>query len=415
MSVIIDRRSADDGRSVVDRERFMRRYERYVRKAIDEMTAGRGVTDMAQGGRVRIPAGDVREPRFTYGQGGDREFVHPGNRTFVAGDRIPRQAGGGAGEGAGGTEGAGNGLSTDDIAFTLSREEFLRLFLADLALPNLDRMIGGPMVEKRLVRAGYRRQGSPATMHVGRSLRSALERRIAIRGALEQRLAALDDAPPAATSDDADPEAIRERIRRIAFLDEVDLRFRNRTVVEEPLARAVMFCLMDVSGSMDERKKDLAKRFYTLLYLFLQQHYEQVEVVFVRHTDSPEEVTEEEFFSGNRSGGTVVLSALEMVAAIIDARFSPARWNVYVAQASDGDTFGADPVKSRQFLEQKLLPATRHYAYVEIPDYAGSSPSALWHAYSQVTRKHFARQRVLRREDIYPVFRELFRKESAHA
>ena len=106
-----------------------------------------------------------------------------------------------------------------------------------------------------------------------------------------------------------------------------------------------MFCLMDVSASMDEDKKDLAKRFFTLLYLFLTRKYGEVDLIFIRHTDDAEEVDEETFFHDTRSGGTVVYSALELADKIRAERYASG-WNVYAAQASDGDAFGADPARS---------------------------------------------------------------------
>ena len=98
-----------------------------------------------------------------------------------------------------------------------------------------------------------------------------------------------------------------------------------------------MFCLMDVSGSMTEHMKDLAKRFYMLLYVFLKRRYRHVEIVFIRHTDRAEEVDEETFFHGPASGGTLVSSALQAMHDIVRSRFRPADWNIYAAQASDGD------------------------------------------------------------------------------
>ena len=145
-----------------------------------------------------------------------------------------------------------------------------------------------------------------------------------------------------------------------------------------------MFCLMDVSASMDEDKKDLAKRFFTLLYLFLTRKYGAVDLVFIRHTDDAEEVDEETFFHDTRSGGTVVFSALDLADKIRAERYARG-WNVYVAQASDGDAFGADPARSARFLREKLLPATRYYAYLELADPRSSDhPSSLWAEYERV-------------------------------
>ncbi|HEY9380193.1 MAG TPA: DUF444 family protein, partial [Burkholderiales bacterium] len=223
-------------------------------------------------------------------------------------------------------------------------------------------------------------------------------RRMAARGAL----ADLKTPPP-----------VGPRGRRVPFLDELDLRYRHRVRVPQPVSQAVMFCLMDVSGSMTEDKKDLAKRFFALLYLFLTRKYETVDLVFVRHTDDASEVDEEEFFHGNYSGGTVVLSALELMKDIIDKRYPPSLWNIYGAQASDGDAFGADPEKSRGYLEKELLPPSRYFAYIDIPTEGLEQTSTLWQAYQRIDLPHFAMKRVSKRTDIYPVFRELFRKETA--
>jgi uncharacterized sporulation protein YeaH/YhbH (DUF444 family) len=182
----------------------------------------------------------------------------------------------------------------------------------------------------------------------------------------------------------------------------------------EPVARAAMFCLMDVSASMDEDKKDLAKRFFTLLYLFLTRKYAEVELVFIRHTDDAEEVDEERFFHDTRSGGTVVYAALELADRVRADRYATG-WNVYVAQASDGDAFGADPARSARFLRERLLPATRYYTYLELtaPD-ARARASSLWAEYEPLVGAagNFAMRRASERGEIYPVFRDLFRKES---
>jgi uncharacterized sporulation protein YeaH/YhbH (DUF444 family) len=195
------------------------------------------------------------------------------------------------------------------------------------------------------------------------------------------------------------------------------LRYRFRVAVPAPSARAVMFCLMDVSASMDERKKDLAKRFYTLLYLFLTRKYERVELIFIRHTDEAQEVDEDTFFYDTQSGGTVVFSALELMQQICTARYPKTEWNIYAAQASDGDAFGADPAKSARFLREHLLPISRYFAYIEVPDDNSPGTSSLWVEYEQLRnpQANFAMKRVFQPQEIYPVFCDLFRKEKAHA
>ncbi|HKY01284.1 MAG TPA: YeaH/YhbH family protein [Burkholderiales bacterium] len=391
MSIFIDRRLNDRRKSAVNRQRFIQRYKDHLRRAVGDIVSKRSIRDLEGGGQVRIPVKDISEPSFRHGQGGDREMVHPGNKTFTPGDRIPRpEEGEGEGQGSG-----GEGDALDGFSFTLSRDEFMQLFLDDLELPRLERTVFGSINDKRNQNAGFSRSGSPRNLHIVRSLKQSLARRIASRGST-QLLRDKGITP-----------------RRVPFIDEIDLRYRHRIKVPHPISQAVMFCLMDVSGSMTDEKKDLAKRFYSLLYLFLTRKYEKVDIVFVRHTDDASEVTEEEFFHGNYSGGTVVLSALELMKEIMEERYPSAAWNIYGAQASDGDAFGADPEKSRGYLEKELLPLTRYFAYVDIPTEGLEQTSTLWTAYQRIEVKHFAMKRVANRADIYPVFRELFQKDSS--
>src|SRR5437763_1074960 len=158
---LIDRRQNDRGKSAVNRERFLRRYKTQIRDAVKKMVGERSLADMEQGGEVRLPKKDLSEPSFHYGSGGDREFVLPGNREFVAGDLIPRNDGGGGDNGDGRSEG-GNGNGQDDFTFTLSREEFMQIFFDDLELPRLARTELGHTNRYKSIRAGFTKVGIPA-------------------------------------------------------------------------------------------------------------------------------------------------------------------------------------------------------------------------------------------------------------
>lgn len=412
MSVIIDRRLNDRNKSAANRARFMRRYKAQIKRAVADMVAERSIEGMDAGGKVKLPIRDVSEPHLRHGAGGDREMVLPGNREYNAGDRLQRPPGGGQG---GRDQGEGGGDSDEDnFAFALSREEFMNLFFDDLELPHLVRTQVGDIKELKPQRAGYTSQGSPVNLSVVRTMRQALGRRIALRSAAKRRLEEIesrqeDQADQAdLLEDDAEIVLLRERIRNVPFLDDIDLRFRNRVMVPKPMSQAVMFCLMDVSASMDEHRKDLAKRFYTLLHLFLSRKYERVEIVFIRHTDDADEVDEKTFFGDRKTGGTVVLSALELMDEVIAARFPASQWNIYGAQASDGDAFGVDPERSRSFLQDRLLPLVRYYAYIEVSDRVLMRPTSLAAAYHRIQSPHFSMAEVREHRDIYPVFRELF-------
>ncbi len=416
MSVIIDRRLNDRNKSATNRSRFMRRYKGQIKRAVSDMVGERSIKDMEKGGSVRISGKDIAEPHIRHGQGGDREIVLPGNREFNPGDQIERPSGGG-GRGNGKGDAGEGGDGEDDFVFTLSREEFMNIFFDDLQLPRLIRTYVGDIKEVKPQRAGYTRQGAPTNLSVLRTMRSAIGRRLALTGEKRTRLAqALDERadetdPAAQAALDQEIATLQSQIANVPFLDDIDLRYRHRVMVPKPMSQAVMFCLMDVSASMDEFKKDLAKRFYTLLFLFLSRKYEKVEVVFIRHTDDAEEVNEERFFNDRKTGGTVVFSALKLMREIIDDRYSPGDWNIYGAQASDGDAFGADPEKSRGFLEDKLLPLTRHFAYIEVTEQRSLRLSTLSNAYSRIDCGHFAMVEVEEHRDIYPVFRELFARQ----
>ncbi|MGQ7846035.1 YeaH/YhbH family protein [Granulosicoccus sp. 3-233] len=417
MSVIIDRRLNDRNKNAANRARFMRRYKAQIKRSVADMVSERSIQDMQKGGKVKLPARDVSEPHLRHGNGGDREMVLPGNRTFNPGDRLKRPPGGG-GDGDGSGDGEG-GSGEDNFTFALSREEFMNLFFDDLELPHLVRTQVGDIKELKPQRAGYTSQGSPTNLSVVRTMRQALGRRIALRSGARRRLDEIEalqtDDPDneAQQVDESEIELLKKRIERVPFLDDIDLRFRNRIMVPKPMSQAVMFCLMDVSASMNEQRKDLAKRFYTLLHLFLTRKYERVEIVFIRHTNDADEVDEQTFFNDRKTGGTVVYSALELMREVIAARYPADQWNVYAAQASDGDAFGADPERSRGFLEDHLLPLVRYYAYIEVSEQTSSRISTLASTYQRIESPHFAMASVSEHRDIYPVFRTLFSSDTA--
>jgi uncharacterized sporulation protein YeaH/YhbH (DUF444 family) len=416
---IIDRRLAGKNKSIGNRERFLRRYKDQVREAVKRAIDGRGIRDIERGEEIRIPKRDLSEPVFGHGSGGVREVVHPGNREFIKGDRIKRPEGGGAG-GSGKGQASDSGEGEDDFAFALSKEEFLQVFFEDLALPHLVRTQLAEVPEWKSQRAGFSSDGTPNNLHVVRSLRGAIGRRIAIGAGsrrelreMEARLAAMEDTDPAAPALRGQIDALRRRLERIPYLDPIDLRFRNRVRVPVPTSKAVMFCLMDVSGSMDEQRKELSKRFFILLYLFLTRHYEKIELVFIRHHTQAQEVDEENFFHARETGGTVVSSALVLMEEIIRARYDPSQWNIYGAQASDGDNWHHDSGRCREILAEKILPLVRYYAYVQVAE----EEQNLWEEYTQLldAQKHFAMRKAVSAGQIYPVFRDLFRKEGAKA
>jgi uncharacterized sporulation protein YeaH/YhbH (DUF444 family) len=413
---IVDRRLAGKNKSIGNRERFLRRYQTQIREAVRKAMAGRNIRDIRQPQSVTIPRKDISQPIFGHGAGGIRDSVHPGNKDYLRGDRFARPKQGSQGSGGQGSDG---GEGEDDFTFTLSKEEFMQFFFEDLALPNLARTPFGESPEWESRRAGYTRDGTPNNLHIVRSMGNALGRRRALgagmRLQLEEKEAALamlrqggPDAEREARNLRLEIAALQMRLKRVPFLDPLDLRFRSRVRVPVPTLKAVMFCLMDVSGSMDEERKRLAKQFFILLYLFLNRHYEKIDIVFIRHHTQAAEVDEETFFHATESGGTVASSALDLMHSIIESRYAPSEWNIYGAQASDGDNFGNDNGRCSELLETALLPLCRFYAYVQV----AQEEQNLWDEYAALVPQYpnFAMRKVSEASDIYPVFHDLFKR-----
>ena len=417
MSYIIDRRLNSKDKSAVNRQRFLKRYRKHIKRAVSDAVSKRSITDMERGENIGIPQKDIEEPTFGHGQGGIRSRVLPGNREFNAGDKLQRPQGGGGGAGNGSASDSGEGM--DDFVFQITQTEFLEFMFEDLELPNLVKrqLLANDAV--KIVKAGISEEGTPNQLNVVRSMRSAYARRIAL-GAKKRRrkneivalLQDMDDGLQARALQQ-ELDELERKLARIPYIDDFDLKFNVNKKEPQPSSKAVMFCLMDVSGSMDQRTKDIAKRFFILLYLFLQRNYEKTEVVFIRHHSTAKEVDEQEFFYSRETGGTVVSSALKLMHEIIDERYPVNEWNIYGAQASDGDNWTNDSPICHDLLNDRLLPLLQYYCYIEITD---RGHQELWQFYEKLVETNpegFAMRGIEDYADIYPVFRDLFHRDSA--
>ena len=425
---IIDRRPNPHGKNLENRQRVLARARsaiaRATRAAIDQGTLREVGRDQA----VTIPADALHEPSFhSIFSAGQRQIVLSGNKVFSTGDRLsrpPRNGGGGSGTGDGSGSG---GDSEDGFRFVLTRDEFLDLFFEDLELPDLVKSQIVATETMAPLRTGITTDGSPSQIDMARTMRQSMSRRIGLRRPktsemleLEAEIAALEHS----REDDerlrllcAELELATHRLARVPWIDPVDLRYRRFTQVPKPSARAVMFCMMDVSGSMSESMKDLAKRFFLLLHVFLERRYKRVELVFIRHTETAEEVDEQTFFTDPRTGGTVVSTALAEFIRIQRDRYPQDSWNIYAAQASDGDNAGNDTQKTVSMLENDVLPSVQHFAYIEVAMSAAviRGETDLWRGYDPVARRtpRLAMRRVSDKRDIFPVFRDLFSRKVA--
>ena len=428
MSYIIDRRLNGKKKSTVNRQRFLKRYKKQIKEAVEESIKQRSIQDLDRGGKITIPRKDTNEPMFHHGQGGKQTRVFPGNKEFTTGDEFQRPQGGGGGGGGGQGQASNQGEGEDEFSFHINQEEFLDFMFEDLELPYLVKKQLKDSTSFETKRAGFTTAGSPDKLNIVRSLRAAHARRIALSGPNRQEIRSLKkrlwdlEEQPASDARTAEMTEIREKIteleksvKKLPFIDEFDLRYNNMVKHPVPSSKAVMFCLMDVSGSMTQSIKEMAKRFFILLYLFLQRNYKHIEVVFIRHHTHAKEVTEEEFFYSRETGGTIVSSALDLTADILRKRYPRNDWNVYVAQASDGDNWEGDSQRCSDILYKEILREVQYFAYVEITN---GPHQNLWEEYLQVHQRHpeqFAIQHIEEMSDIYPVFRKLFERKTEGA
>lgn len=414
MVSIIDKRKNGEITDLVNRQRFIRRFKTQIKKSVQDAIGKSSIKNISENKQVKINKKSIKEPRFGFGKKGIREFVLPGNKTFLKDDTIKKQTERKIFD----TE-AGNQQETgiDSFIFELTKEEFLNFFFEDMALPNLVEKQLGSENSDQYIKAGFSNVGNPPNIHLIRSFRQAVARKISFKKSYEKKINALKDEKKKEKNEEKKKSiqksilGLQKKIKKIPFIDRVDIKYLLKIKKEDNIAKAVMICIMDVSGSMDQRKKEIAKSFFILLYLFLEKNYNNVKLVFIRHHTTAIEVNENDFFYSRETGGTVVSSALALAASIIEERFHSDEWNVYVAQASDGDNWNADSEKCYKILKKDILPKVQYYAYVEI---MARHHQSLWQTYLALEKDfvNFSMKNVAHMQEIYPVLHDLFRKKS---
>ncbi|WOH37091.1 YeaH/YhbH family protein [Thalassotalea fonticola] len=425
MAVFIDKRLNAKNKSMVNRQRFVRRYKSQIKHSLAESINRRKITDHQSDEDVTISKKDLSEPTFKQGDGGIKQRIYSGNDQFSEGDKIPRPNDP-KGKGPGESGASDSGVGEDDFIFSISADEYLNLLFDDLALPNLQFNQVDKLIDYKTVRSGYSNEGAIANVDIVKSLQGSIARRMAMTSEKRKQLNDCLQQLELLEQENKEPStekarlmktiaSLQDKIAKVPFIDTFDLRFRNYDKQAIPSSKAVMFCLMDVSGSMVQATKDMAKRFYILLYLFLTRNYETIDVVYIIHHTQAKEVDEQDFFYSKETGGTIISSALTLLYQIIKKRYNSKDWNIYAAQASDGDNWQDDTPKCYQLLANKILPIVRFYSYIEINN---SDPKSLWLEYQRLADKYpnFAMKQITEVTDIYPVFRELFKKtESINA
>jgi uncharacterized protein len=443
--IIIDRRKNDKNKSIVNRNRYVRRVKEQVKHAVKQLIRDGKILDSVspQGGSKKITIKkSLKQPHFDHAYtGGTKEKVFPGNKEYVQGDKIPKPKREKE-NGDRSREGSPEGSSQDEFTFSITRDEFLNIFFEDLELPDLVKKELTTINEYVQKRSGFTPDGNPSRLNILRSMKQAKGRRFALRSKNEKRLKEIEKrlfeingmlACGDITSKDEryllrkeaqalelEMIALRRKIKIVPFIDEVDLRYNRWDKFPVPATQAVMFGIMDVSSSMGEWEKEMGKRFFILMLLFLQKKYQRVDIVWIRHTTEPKEVTEEEFFNSQESGGTKVSPALKLMSQIQKDRYPLNQWNVFGVQISDGDNWTPDNPSVKEIMEDTILPMVQYFAYIEVKK--GSmgiyglivNESDLYPILKELSKTYtnFVTAIITDIKEIFPVFRKLFEKKT---
>ena len=390
MSDFVQHKTVAD-RAASDRRRHRQKIEDAIKKGVSDVIADESIIGQDGKKKIRVPVKGIKEYRFVYGQNEKNERVGSApDKDIQRGQKIGEDPNAKKSN----QQESGNKPGEEYYEIELTLEELADYLFADLELPDLERKKISRVFAERLKRHGYRPEGIRPRLDKKRSLKNLVKRRVAS--------SRVDES--ADTSGD------------ISF-HEKDLVYKHMKPKDKESSNAVIFFLMDISGSMTKLKKYLARSFYFLLYHFLRGKYEHVEIVFIAHDTSAYEVNEDQFFKRGNSGGTLVSTGLQMVSDVIEKRFHPSNWNIYCFQCSDGDNWSEDTPKTMALID-KLKGICQLFGYCEIRppgevfNWEKASQTVLWNTYVPLENRNLKMVTINTKEDIWESFKRLFSRSS---
>ena len=387
-SILRPYRRSDAGRSdrsAGDRLRHRQKVRQAIRENITDILAEESIIGKARDKLIKVPIRGVKEYRFVYGD--NVPGVAQGGGSSEPGQVVGKAHG----EGKGQPDRAGDRPGVDYYETEVTLDELTDIMFEDLELPDLERkrLREVPALDQTK-RKGYRRVGVRARLDKRRTVRSRVKRRLAIR---------------------TRPEGVAGG-PRFPFHDE-DLTYRHINTDIRKESNAVVFCIMDTSGSMDTMKKYLARSFFFLLFQFICTKYRNVELVFIAHHTEANEVTEEEFFSKGESGGTFISSGYQKTLDVVAERYHPSLWNIYAFHCSDGDNFESD---NRAALKaaKEIADVANLFGYGEIkPLGSRYYESSMLNIFRRLDAENFQTVLIERKEDVWPSFKAFLAKDRA--
>lgn len=412
-------------RSAEDRRRHRELVDEAIKKNIGNIIAEESIIGQSRDRKIKIPIRGIKEYQFIFGKNVPGVGSGDGSerRGDVVGEDADAQEGFGSGAG-----GAGSQEGEDIYETEVTIEELIGYLFDDLKLPDIDKKKLSEMEwEKSFRNIGYQRKGIPPRLAKRRSVVEKIKRKQGTLRAQNERAAEqmeggelegmeeLEDQEAELDQEAKGNQAFQSRPmsqeKRFPFSED-DLRYHRVREDRKRDFNAVVLCIMDVSGSMDQTKKYMARSFYFLLYQFLRLKYSNVEVVFIAHTTSAKEVSEKEFFHRGESGGTYISSGYEKALEIIEQRYNPGNWNIYAFHCSDGDNWTEDNKKAVE-LARKLCGICNLFGYGEIvPGYFTAGSTIKSEYQKSIHSKNFVIVTMTRKDDVLSGLKKFLEKES---
>lgn len=376
-------------RSARDRLRHREKVKGSIRDNIADIISEESIIGRDKDKIIKIPIRSIKEYRFIYGE--NSPGVAQGN-----GDQKPGDVVGQADQGQGGPgQGGGDQPGIDAVETDVTLEELIAIMFDDLELPELEKRAFRQIVsEHSRKRKGKRTAGIRPRLDKKATAKNRIRRKLAVRGS---------------RGIDFDSEE-----KRFPFHKD-DMRYYHVVPTTKESSNAVVFCIMDTSGSMGTVKKYLARSFYFLLYQFVRQKYQNVEVVFIAHHTDAKEVTEEEFFHKVESGGTYISSGYKKALEIIESRYHPSLWNIYAFHCSDGDNFYSDNERAVDSANE-LCKVCNLFGYGEIkPSGSAYYSGSMLEVFAQVQHDNFQTVVIEKKEDLWPAFKSFLTKDRVNS
>lgn len=372
-------------RSATDRRRHKEKIEKAIKEGIHDIVAEESIIGQDGKKKVRIPVRGIKEYQFIYGTGNGSKGVGSAQGQDIQKGQVVRQPKQ-KGQGGGKPDKPGQDAGEEYYDVEVSLDELAKYLFEDLNLPDLARKHNDTVESERIKRKGYRKKG----------IRARLSKKETLKNKIKRKNQAIKNGT-------FDPESGE----RFPFHHD-DLKYKHIDIQKKPITNAVIFMIMDVSGSMGKNKKFLARSFFFLLYQFIRYKYQSVEIVFISHTTEASEVNEDDFFKKASTGGTYISSGLEMAENIAYERYSPSNWNIYTFHCSDGENWSEDNPKALEKMSN-LIKISQMAGYIQITP----GQSTIWgdemaDVFSALECDKFKVCKVNEKKDIWPEFAKLF-------